>query len=59
MARQLENPDRDFSAGYDEAEPDLFRLLAEPPARLEDVFDNPAIRQHVARLIVSAIRKSH
>jgi hypothetical protein len=59
MARLSENPDRDFSADYDKAEPDLFRLLAEPPARLEDVFDNQAIREHVGRLIVNAMRKSY
>ena len=56
MARHTENPDRNFSADYDKAE--LHRLMAEPPARLEDLFDSPVIREHVAKLIVDAIRKS-
>jgi hypothetical protein len=58
MARLLDNTDRDFSAGHDKTDPDLFRLMAEPPARLEDVFDSPAVREHIGRLIVSAIRNS-
>jgi hypothetical protein len=58
MARLSENPDRDFSAGYDKAESDVHRLLAEPPARLEDVFDSPAIREYVGKLIANTIRKS-
>jgi hypothetical protein len=58
MARLSENPDRDFSAGYDKAGSDLHRLLNEPPARLEDVFNTPAIREYVGKLIADAIRKS-
>jgi hypothetical protein len=58
MARLSENPDRDFSAGCDKAKPDLFRLMAEPPASLEKLFESPAIREHIGRLIVSAMRKS-
>lgn len=58
MARLWDNPDRDFSAGHDKINQDLFRLMAEPPARLEDVFDSPAVREYIGRLIVSAIRKS-
>ncbi len=58
MARLSENPDRDFSAGYEEPKSDLYRLLDEPPARLEDLFDTPAIREHVGKLIASAISKS-
>jgi hypothetical protein len=57
MTRLSENPVGDLSAGH-EGERDLYRLMAEPPARLEDVFDSPAIRQHIGDLIVNAIRKS-
>ncbi len=59
MARLSENPDRDFSAGDDKFEFDLLRLLKEPPARLEDLFDTPAIRDHVGKLIAAAISKSN
>ena len=46
MTRLLENPVGDLSVGH-EGERDLYRLMAEPPARLEDVFDRPAIRRHI------------
>jgi hypothetical protein len=58
MARQMENSNRNFSADHDTAEVELRRLMVEPPARLEDLFDNPVIREHVAKLIVNAIRRS-
>jgi hypothetical protein len=56
MARLSENPDRDFSAGY--VRTDLYRLLDAPPAKLEDVFDTPAIREYIGNLIADAIRKA-
>jgi hypothetical protein len=56
MAHLSENPERNYSAGDDESiNRDLDRLMAEPAARLEDLFDNPAIREHVGKLIVKAI----
>ena len=58
MARLSENPDRNFSTGDDKSEFDVCRLLAEAPARLEDLFDSPAIRKHVGKLIADAVRKS-
>ncbi len=37
----------------------MIAVLAErPPARLVDLFDSPAIRTHVGKLIADAIRKS-
>jgi len=47
-----------MNPNHDEAERELHRLMAEPPARLEDVFDTPAIRRHIGELIVNAMRKS-
>ena len=59
MARLSENPDRNFSTGDDKSGFDVRRLLvAEPPARLEDLFDSPTIRKHVGKLIADAVRKS-
>ena len=57
MAR-LKNPDRNFSTDHDQDKLDLSRLMNDPPANPEDVFDNPTVREHIARLIVNAIRKS-
>lgn len=54
MAHLSENPDRDFSADYDKAEPDLLRLLAEPPASLHELLNDPAVRERVGKLIASA-----
>ena len=52
MALLSKNPN------HNEAERELYRLMAEPPARLEDVFDTPAIRRHIGELIVNSMRKS-
>jgi hypothetical protein len=57
VARLSDNPDRNRSPAEQDKH-DLFGLMAEPPARLEDIFDSPVIRQHIGELIVSAIRKS-
>jgi hypothetical protein len=48
------NPDRDFSAGY-RNEPDLENWRAEPPASLDDLFRNEAIRERIGRLIAIAM----
>lgn len=52
---RLSNPDL---VDQHKAESDLFRLMSKPPARLEDVFDSQAVREHIAKLIVNAIRQS-
>ena len=58
MARLSENPDRDFCAGYGKVEKDLYRLLSELPAKLEELFDNPVVSERVGRLIANAMHKS-
>ena len=58
MARLSTNPDRDFSAGYGKAEPDLDRWQAEPPLPLDDLFNDPVIRERIGQLIGSAMRRS-
>jgi hypothetical protein len=43
MARLSPNPDRDFSAGYEKRDPEIDRLLAEPPLPWDDMLDDPVI----------------
>ena len=57
MAPLSSNPDRDCSAGYGKAEPELDRLMAEPPATLDDLFNDPVIRRRVGELIGIAMRQ--
>jgi hypothetical protein len=56
MARLSPNPDRDFSAGYEKRDPEIDRLLAEPPLPWDDILDDPVIRQRVGKLIGDAMR---
>ena len=53
MARSS-NPDQDFSAGY-EKEPDLENWRATPPASLDDLYFDLAIRERIGQLIVRAM----
>jgi len=52
------NPDRDFSAGYEKRDPEIERLLAEPPLPWDDILDDPAIRERVGKLIGNAMRRA-
>ena len=54
MARLCPNPDRDFSAGYEKRDPEIDRLLAEPPLPWDDILDDPVIRE-VGKLIGTAM----
>jgi hypothetical protein len=47
MPQRDHNPDRDFSAGYEE-------LKSIPKYDYRDVFDDPVIRERIARLIARA-----
>ena len=58
MARLSTNPDQDFSAGYEKAQPDLDHWQDEPPLPLHDLFNDPAIRERVGKLIGNAMRRS-
>ena len=55
MARLSPNPDRDFSAGYEKRDPEIDRLLAEPPLPWDDILDDPVIRRRVGKLISDAM----
>ena len=56
MARLSQNPDRDFSAGYEKKrDPEIDRLLSEPPLRWDDVSVNAALRGRVGKLIADAL----
>ena len=55
MARLSANPDRDFSAGYEKPDPEVERLLAEPPLLLDEILDDPVIRERVGKLIGDAM----
>ena len=57
MARLSPNPNRDFSAGYEKRDPEIDRLLAEPPLPWDDILDDPVIRQRVGKLIGDAMRQ--
>jgi hypothetical protein len=57
MARLSTNPDRDFSAGHGQAEFALDPWMADPPATLDDLFNNPDIRARVGQLISNALRQ--
>ena len=57
MARLSPNPDRDFSAGYEKRDPEIDRLLAEPPLPLDEILDDPVIRERVGKLIGNAMRR--
>ena len=57
MAPLSTNPDRDFSAGHGEAKPDLSQWMAGPPATLDDLFNDPATRERVGKLIGNAVRQ--
>jgi hypothetical protein len=48
-------PQQDLSVGSDKA--DLARLLAHPPAALDDLCNDPAIRDRVGKLIGDAARQ--
>ena len=57
MAPLSTNPDRDFSAGYGEAEPEINQWMAKPAPTLDDLFNDPAIRKRVGELIADAMRR--
>jgi hypothetical protein len=57
MAQVSTNPDRDFSAGYGKPDSDVGQWMATPPARLDDLFNDPDIRARVVKLIRNAIRQ--
>jgi hypothetical protein len=44
-----------FSAGYEKRDPEIDRLLAEPPLPWDDILDDPVIRQRVGKLIGTAM----
>ena len=56
MARQTENPDRDFSVGY-ARDPEIDRAMNEPAPLWNDILDDPAFRERVGKLIADAIRR--
>jgi hypothetical protein len=58
MARLPANPDLDFCAGYEKRDPDIDRLLAEPPLPLDDILDDPIVRERVGKLIGNAMRRT-
>lgn len=55
MAPLSENPDRDFCAGYGEAEPELKQLLAKPPLSFDELVNDPAVRERVGNVIGNAM----
>jgi hypothetical protein len=57
MARLSPNPDRDFSAGYEKRDPEVDRLLTEPPLLWDEILDDPVIRERVGKLIGNAARR--
>ena len=57
MATLSSNPDCDFSAGYRKKELDLGDWGSEPALPLKDLFNDPAIRQLVGKLISEAIHR--
>jgi hypothetical protein len=67
MRRMANNPDRDFSAGYEPSQtpdhlPDLQRLASDrsrwgqPPSYLVELTD-PSVQSRIARLIVRSASK--
>jgi hypothetical protein len=57
MARLSNNPDRDFSAGYQKKD-ELANWQAEPPLPLDDFFDDPVVLERIGQLIANSIRRS-
>jgi hypothetical protein len=57
MAPLSSNPDRDFSAGYGNKELNFGEWWFEPPLLLEDLFDDPAVRKRVGKLISEAAQQ--
>ena len=51
------NPDRDFSVGYGKNEFDLGDWRSEFPLSLDELFEDPAIRQRVGKLIGKAVQR--
>ena len=44
-----------IAAGYEKRDPEIDRLLAEPPLPWDDILDDPVIRQRVGKLIGTAM----
>ena len=51
------NPDCDFSAGYGNKELDLRDWRSQPPLPLEELFNDPATRRRVGKLISEAVQR--
>ena len=51
MAPLSKNPDRDFCAGYREAERELKQLLVTPPLSFEELLNDRAVRERVGKVI--------
>ena len=58
MARPSQNPDRDFSAGHGTRDPEIERLLDEPPLLWDEILNDPVIRERVGKLIGDAMRRT-
>jgi hypothetical protein len=59
MPRRVENPDRDFSAGYEALKPYTSRDdLWSPSDDLARLFDDPVIRERVGELIARAVAQA-
>ena len=56
MAPLSTNPDCNFSAGFGNKEIDLGDWRSQPPVALEELFNNPEIRQRVGKLISKAVQ---
>ena len=57
MAPLSSNPDCDFSAGYGNTETEFGDWRSDPPLPLEQLFDDPTIRQRVGELISDAAQR--
>ena len=55
MARLFEDSDCDQAAEISDA--DLRAQLELPPLLLEDLFDNPAVRERIGTMISGAVRR--
>ena len=52
----VNEPDCNFSAGFGNKEIDLGDWRSQPPIALEELFDNPDIRERVGKLISKSVQ---